>query len=203
MVFSSDTCSMNFLKTPPIYKSMHGRVWSMCMWMSVCVHMCGSVHMRLWKKTWVKGILHRAEGTLPHLEPGAAAWKVVILRQNERLEGLVGLAAQLWIKSFQLSFPFLRKDTLQGWCEIKQQRSENVFGNVCPNIKGHHSPWLRNGKSNCYLQQHASQWNPLPAQLAFSKGRRDVDNFPESQCFLISQLFPKQQKSNPSFCFPK
>ena len=40
------------------------------------------------------------------------------------------------------------------------------------------------------------KWNLFPSQPAFSTERRDVDSFPERQCFLISLLFPKQKSKN-------
>lgn len=125
MVFSSDTCSMNFLKTPP-HTSICTDVYEVYAYGWVCVYICVEVYIcacgkRLgWKAFCTGQRKHCHNWSLGQQHERWQFW--------DRTGGWkLGLVAQLWIKSFQLSFPFLRKETLQGWCEIKQQRFEKMF----------------------------------------------------------------------------
>lgn len=197
---SYKNASLNWEERKKNYMRVHVCT-CMCIWM--CVHACMNIYVkdlgpdhRAGKTAPILGLKQRVKG------PDAA-----------RALGAGGLDSQT-SPAIQLSHleqvaippsPTLRMEPSPDWFEsLVTKRCEHVVETSVQTSMGVTTHLFQcQGERLFRLSHCASQVeSSLPSQPAFSTERRDVDSFPERQCFFNFSIISKTKTKNLPFVFP-
>lgn len=191
---------------------MRKKYVSVCRDACVCTRVRVHGHTHTWERARMKTIYHRQEKENPHQDLGATVWRDHNTPGGWKIRShssALTFTCLIWKKSFQLTLLFSdwssRRIAEPVW-DFNDKATWKCFVNTCTNIHGHYCPFVPVLRRATFVGANVpTKGNLFRSQAAFSNGRRDVDNFPERQCFFISLLVRKQKSKIflPPFCFSK
>lgn len=186
-----------------------------CTYRHACVHVqvcvCTGVHTHTRAstiKSWDETTPHRAGERAPTPRCWATAWTAAMLSRAWGLKdwaSQLGSAIQLPHLEHSISaLPFSEGSHPRTGVRCGQQKSPESNLETYANTTGRYYPFIPMPRRVTFWVHEPHKWSLFLSQAAFSKGRRDADNVPKRQCFLILYYFQnKTAKSfSPPFVFP-